>query len=58
MTSKEWFIAAILTLITIISWVTFDIIHARSAVQIPQTIQEVIEPINPNFNTQILESTP
>lgn len=58
MTRKEWLIAAILTFITICSWVIFDIIHTRSQVEIPQNLQEVIEPINPDFDTGVLESTP
>lgn len=55
MTKKEWLVAAILTFITILSWVIFDILHTRSQVEIPAKIQEQIEPINPEFNTQILK---
>lgn len=55
MTKKEWLIAAILTFITICAWVIFDIIHTRSSVEIPKDVQEVLEPINPNFDTKILE---
>lgn len=58
MTKKEWLIAAIFTFITICAWVIFDIVHARSKVEIPAKIQEVIEPINPDFNTQVIESQP
>lgn len=54
MTRKEWLIAAILTFITVCAWVIFDIIHARSQVEIPQKTQEIIEPISPDFNTQSL----
>lgn len=55
MTRKEWLIAAILTFITLLAWVVFDAIHARSEVQIPSKLQEVIEPIDPNFNIQSLQ---
>ncbi len=55
---KEWLIAVIITFVTICAWVIFDIFHARSQVEIPQKLQEIIEPISPNFNTAILESTP
>lgn len=55
MTKKEWLIAAILTFISILAWVIFDVIHTRSEVEIPQKIQELIEPINPNFDIQNLE---
>lgn len=58
MTRKEWLLAAILTFITILAWVVFDILHSRSQVEVPSKIQEVIEPINPDFNTSVLKSTP
>lgn len=58
MTKKEWLIAAILTFITICAWVVFDILHARANVEIPQKVQEIIEPISPQFNTSPLESSP
>ncbi len=51
MTRKEWLIAAVLTFVTICAWVIFDILHTRSQVEISPKIQEVIEPINPKFNT-------
>lgn len=52
MTKKEWLIAVILTFITICAWVVFDIWHKQSEVEISPVIQEVIEPINPQFNTE------
>ncbi len=56
MIKKQWLIAAILTFITILAWVGFDIYHAQAKVEIPPKTQEVIEPINPELNTKILES--
>ena len=50
MTRKEFLIISIATLITVIAWVVFDILHARAQVKIPDNIKEVIEPINPNFD--------
>lgn len=55
MTKKEWLIASVATFITICAWVIFDIIHTRSRVEIPKDLQGVLEPINPNFDTKILE---
>lgn len=55
MNKKEWLIAAILTFITVCAWVVFDILHTRSQVEIPANLQEVIEPINPEFDTQGVE---
>lgn len=51
MTRKELLITAILTFITIVAWVLFDIIHTRAQVEIAPEIQELIEPINPEFDT-------
>lgn len=50
MTRKEFLAVAIATLITIIAWVAFDIIHKRAQVHLPSDIQKIIEPIDPNFN--------
>lgn len=55
MTRKEWLIAAIVTFVTIVTWVIFDIKHNYSQVEIPQKVQEVIEPISPDFDIQSLE---
>lgn len=58
MNRKEWLIAAVLTFITIVSWVVFDIIHKQQEVEIPTEVQEVLEPIAPNFDTGVVESLP
>lgn len=58
MTKKGWLITTILTFITICAWVVFDIFHTRANVEIPPKTQEIIEPINPEFNTKVLESVP
>ena len=58
MTKKEWLFAAILTFITACAWVVFDVLHARAKVEIPANIQEVIEPLDPEFNTSVVEGVP
>lgn len=58
MTKKGWLIATVLTFITICAWVIFDILHARSQVEIPAKTQEAIEPISPEFNIKALDSIP
>lgn len=55
---KQWLVAAILTFITVCTWVISDILHTRAQVEIPTKVQEIIEPISPEFNTSILESKP
>lgn len=58
MTKKEWLIATILTFITIVAWVVLDILHARSKVEISPKLQEVIEPLNPEFNLKPAQNLP
>jgi len=55
---KSSLILTILTLITIIAWVIFDVIHARSKVEIPTEIKNVLDPVNPNFDIKALENIP
>lgn len=54
MNRKEFLVVAIATLITVIAWVVFDIIHARQSTEISPKLQEVINPIDPNFDTGAL----
>ena len=56
MTNKNWFIATVLVFVTICAWVVFDILHITSEVEIPPETSKLIEPINPEFNTQVLDS--
>ncbi len=58
MTKKELLIAAVLTFITVFAWTIFNALHARAKVEVSPKVQEIIEPINPNFNTQSLEIQP
>lgn len=55
MTRKEWLLAAIFTLVTVIVWVISDAFHARAKVEIPPKVQEIIEPISPDFDLKALE---
>jgi len=50
MDRKSLFIISIATLITVVIWVVADIYHARSKVEISAKLQEVIEPLTPNFD--------
>lgn len=55
MTKKEWLIVAILTFITVCSWVVFNILHARAEVEISPKLQEATTPLNPDFDTSVVE---
>lgn len=55
MTRKEFLIGAILTFVIIIAWVIFDLIHANAKVETSRKVQQLIEPINPNFDLRPLQ---
>ena len=55
MDRKEFLIIVIATFITFVAWVFFDIIHTRSNVEISIQLQEVIEPLDPNFDTEMVQ---
>jgi len=54
-TKKAYLIIAIITLLTVIAWVVFDIIHARSKVEVPAELQQLTEPVNPSFDLNVLK---
>lgn len=56
MTKKELLIATIFTFVIILAWVIFDIVHERQKVEIPANLQQDIEPIDPNFDTDALNT--
>ncbi len=57
MTRKEFLIISVLTFITICAWVVFDIIHTRENTEISPKLQEVIQPIGPDFDLSGLNTT-
>lgn len=50
MVRKEWLVVAILTFITILAWVGFDILHTQAEVEIPSELKDLTEPISPDFD--------
>ncbi len=54
MDRKSFLIISIATFITVVAWVVFDVIHARAQVEIPPETQQLIEPINPNFDQEAI----
>lgn len=54
MKSKYFLALIIATVITIIAWAVADLIHSRSQVEIPPETQQLLQPLDTNFNTQVL----
>lgn len=55
MNKKEFLVIAIITLITACAWAFFDILHTRSNTEVSAKVQQVIEPIDPNFDQQAIK---
>lgn len=54
--SKDLLILAILTTITVFTWIGFDVYHAWTKTQIPQVLQEQMVPLDPKLDTKALEN--
>lgn len=44
----------ILTLVTLLIWLTFNVYRSFSSEAPPAVPQEVVEPINPRFDTEVI----
>lgn len=58
MDRKSIFIIAVATLFTIMIWVVADVLHAKSQVEVPVNIQQIIEPLSPDFDNEALKLLP
>lgn len=54
MTNKQFLYLAIATFITVVIWVTLDLIHSQANKQIPSDINKIMEPISPDFDKEVL----
>ena len=54
MINKRIFIVALMTFLTLVAWAVFDILHAKAAVKVPPQVEQLLEPVNPNFDQQTI----
>lgn len=54
--SKDVLVLTILTTICVVSWIVFDIYRALKKSDISQVLKEQLNPLNPNFDKNTLES--
>ncbi|MCL5411678.1 MAG: hypothetical protein M1150_02970 [Patescibacteria group bacterium] len=52
---KNFIVVLILTLITVIGWVSFEVYRSFNTSTIPSTAQELISPLNPNFDQDLVK---
>lgn len=53
--SKTTIYVLILSLITLLAWLGFELYHQSQQTTLPQPVQESLNPIDPSLNTQILD---
>lgn len=54
MSGKQFLYIIIATLITVLVWFGVDIYRFQSTVQISPEIQQILEPVNPNFDATLI----
>lgn len=54
MSGKQFLYIVIATFITVMAWVVLDILHSRESVQTPPEIKQLLEPINPQIDTTVI----
>lgn len=51
---RDTFLLSILTLVTALGWIVFDVYHASIENTIPQNVEEQLAPITPTFNKVLI----
>ena len=52
--SKDIFILSLLTFITVVAWVVFDIYHASTMETIKPLTKELLEPLPPSLDIDLI----
>jgi hypothetical protein len=53
---RDLLIVSILTVITVCTWIIFDVHRALIKSEVPKVLREQIEPLNPELDAQIFEN--
>lgn len=54
MTGKQFLVIIIATLITVLIWFAVDIYRSKTQVKISPEVQQLLEPVNPNFDPNLI----
>lgn len=54
MSNKDLLILSILTFITVLAWIAFDVYHAATTSTITPLQKELIEPLSPSFDQEVI----
>lgn len=53
---RDLFYLSIMSLLTVLTWLGFDVYRAYHRVEIPQVLKKQIQPLDPQLDTQVLGS--
>lgn len=53
---KDFLILAILTLLTVIAWIVFDVYHSYVVSTITPAMERKIKPFDPEIDVQVIQS--
>jgi len=54
MSDKQTLFLSIFTFLTVLAWIAFDVYHAVVSSTISPIQQQLIKPIDPKFDTQVI----
>jgi len=54
MSNKEILFLSIFTFLTVVAWIAFDVYHSATASTITPIQQELIRPLTPSFDTEVI----
>lgn len=55
MNKKEFIVILIITFLVIMVWIIAEIIHSKPSVSVDPKLKQLLDPIDPNFDTSTLE---
>ncbi len=55
MSGKQFLYVAIATFITVIVWVATDLLHSRDQIQPNPEVQQLLGPLDPNFDQKAID---
>lgn len=53
---RDLFLFSIMTVLTVFTWLTLDAYRSWKKKDLPEVLQQQIEPLNPQLDTQVLNS--
>lgn len=53
--SKQFILVLVLALITVVSWVGFEVYHQNKKTILPKVVQEQIAPLDSSLKVEVLE---